>query len=179
MGLIFLWITALIIWHWHERSAVMWDSGEFLPSVCNCKECFAAISKGPDYVVESHQHRRLSSLVVKTPFTFIGRPRKKAWFFMAKTMGSFSRIRDFFPEDKNHEKQGNFAKSVIYRDQKSKKLPSDRHNERAVVRILIENGAEISGNSALAWHCVRGIFLDGCFKLTRLSLWTVFSTCVF
>ena len=89
---------------------------------------------------------------------------------MAKTVGSFSRNRDFFPEHKNRGKQENFTKSVIYRDQKSKKLPNDRHNERAVVRILIENGAEIS---ALAWHCVAGIFLDGrfnMFKLTRLSL---------
>ena len=92
---------------------------------------------------------------------------------MAKTVGSFSRNRDFFPEHKNREKQGNFTKSVIYSEQKSKKLPYDRHNERAVVRILIENGAEISDISALAWHCVAGIFLDGCFnmfKLTRLSL---------
>ena len=75
--------------------------------------------------------------------------------------------RDFFPEQKNREKRGNFTKSVIYRDQKSKKLPNDRHNERAVVRILIENGAKISDNSALAWHCVTGTFLDGCFKLTN------------
>ena len=77
---------------------------------------------------------------------------------------------DFFPEHKNREKRGNFTKSVIYCDQKSKKLPNDRPNERAVVRILIENGTEISDNSALAWHCITGIFLDGCFKLTRLSL---------
>ena len=75
---------------------------------------------------------------------------------------------DFFPEHRKREKRGNFTKSVIYRDQKSKKIPNDRHNERAVVRILIENGAEISDISA--WHCVTGIFLDGCFKLTRLSL---------
>ena len=61
-------------------------------------------------------------------------------------------------------------KSVIYRDQKSKKLPNDRHNERSVVRIFIENGAEISDNSVLAWHCATGTFLNGCFKLTRLSL---------
>ena len=60
----------------------------------------------------------------------------------------------------NREKRGNFTKSEIYRDQKSKKLPNDRHNERAVVSILIENGAEISNNySALAWHCVTGTFL--------------------
>ena len=59
---------------------------------------------------------------------------------------------DFFPEHKNREKRGNFTKSVIYRDQKSKKLPNDRHNERRVVRILIENGTEIIDNSALAWH---------------------------
>ena len=63
--------------------------------------------------------------------------------------------RDFFPEHKNHDKLGNFTKSVIYRDQKSEKIPKDRYNEGAVVRILIENGAEISDNSALAWYCVK------------------------
>ena len=81
---------------------------------------------------------------------------------MAKTVGSFNFLktvisRDFFPEHKNREKRGNFTKSVIYRDQKSKKLPNDRHNEHAVVRILIENGAEISDNNALALHCM-GVF---------------------
>ena len=74
------------------------------------------------------------------------------------------------------KKGGNFTKSVIYRDQKSKKLPNDRHNERAVVKILIENDAEIDDNSALAWHCVMGTFLGGSFKLTRLGLRTVSST---
>ena len=100
----------------------------------------------------------------------ISRPRKKCNFSMAKTVGSFSQNHDFFPEHTNRENWGNFTKSVIYRDQKSKKLPNDWHNERAVVRILIENGAEISENSALAWHCTPCTFLDGCFELTRLSL---------
>ena len=65
---------------------------------------------------------------------------------MAKTVGSFSQNLE------------------------SKKLPNDLHNERAVVRVSTENGAKISNNSALAWHCVTGVLLDGCFKLTRLSL---------
>ena len=85
---------------------------------------------------------------------------------MAKPWGHFLKTvisRGFFPEHKNREKRENFTKSVIYRDQKSKKLPNDRHNKRAVVRILIENGAEISNNRALAWHCVTGTFLDGFF----------------
>ena len=79
---------------------------------------------------------------------------------MAKTVWSFKTVisGDFFPEHKNREKRWNFTKSVIYRDQKSKKLQNDRHNERAMVRILIENGAEISDQSALAWHWVR-VFL--------------------
>ena len=80
------------------------------------------------------------------------------------------------PEKKKKKKRdfswqkpwGHFHKTVIC-DQKSKKLPNDRHNERAVVRISIENNAEISDSSALAWHCVTGTFLDGCFKLIRLS----------
>ena len=99
-------------------------------------------------------------------------PGKKRDFSGQKPWGHFLKTaisRDFFPEHKNREKGGNFTKPVIYRDQKSKKLPNDRHNERAVVWILIENGAEISDNSALAWHCVTGTFFDGCFKLTRLS----------
>ena len=75
-----------------------------------------------------------------------------------------------FLNTKTVKKRENFTKSVIYRDQKSKKFPHDRHNERAVARILIENGAEISNKSALAWHYVTGTFLDGFFKLTRLSL---------
>ena len=54
---------------------------------------------------------------------------------MAKTVGSFSQNSDFFPEHKNREKWGNFTKSVIYRDQKSKKLPNNRHNERATVSL--------------------------------------------
>ena len=87
---------------------------------------------------------------------------QKPWGHFLKTVIS----SDFFPEHKNREKRWNFTKSVIYRDQKSKKLPNDRQNERAVVRILIE----ISDNSVLAWHCVTVIILDGCFKLTCLSL---------
>ena len=78
---------------------------------------------------------------------FLG-PGKKPYFFMAKTVGSFSQNRDFpcfFPEHKNRRKRGNFTKSVIYRGQKSKKLP---------------------------WHCVTGTFLDGCFKLTRFSFFS-------
>ena len=84
----------------------------------------------------------------------LGPGKKKHDFSWKKTLGSFSQNRDFFPEHKNREKRGYFTKSMIYRDQKSKKLPNDRHNERAVVRILIENGAEIRDNSALplAWH---------------------------
>ena len=78
---------------------------------------------------------------------------------MAKTVGSFSQNRDFYSEHKNREKRGNFTKFVIYRDQKSKKLPNDRHNERPVIRILIENGAEISDNSALAWILYCFVFL--------------------
>ena len=109
----------------------------------------------------------------------ISRPWKKTWFFMAKTVGAFSQNCDF-PwflswTQKPWKRRGNFTKSVIYRDQKSKKLPNDRHNERVVVRILIENGSEISDNICIGM-ALRPIFLDGCFKLTRLSLWTVFST---
>ena len=73
------------------------------------------------------------------------RPRKKRDFSWQKPWGHFLKpviSCDFFPEQKDREKRGNFTKSVIYRDQKSKKLPNDRHNERAVVRILIENGAK-------------------------------------
>ena len=103
----------------------------------------------------------------------ISRPWKKRDFSCQKPWGHFLKTvisRDFFPEHKNREKRDNFTKSMIYCHQKSKKRPNDRHNERAVVRILIENGTEISDNSALAWHCVPCIFLDGCFKLTRLGL---------
>ena len=100
-------------------------------------------------------------------------PGKKRDFSCQKPWENFLKtviFHDFFPEHKNREKRGNFTKSVIYRDQKSKKRPNDWHNERAVVRILIENRIEISDNSALAWHCVTCIFLDRCFKLTRLGL---------
>ena len=57
--------------------------------------------------------------------------------FHGKNRGVISQNRDFFLEHKNREKRGNFTKSVIYHDQKSKKLPNDHHNERVVVRILI------------------------------------------
>ena len=109
-------------------------------------------------------------------FTNICRPRKKTWFLMAKTVGTFSQNRDvpwFLSWTQKPWKTCEFHK-IRYRLPwpKSQKLPNNRHNERAVVRI-IENGAEISDYSALAWHCVTGTFLDGCFKLfklTRLSL---------
>ena len=97
-------------------------------------------------------------------------PGKKREFSWQKPWGHFLKTVNFPSEHKNREKRGNFTKSVIYRDQKSKKLPNDRPNEPVVVRILIENGAKISEHSALAWHCVTGIFLGSCFKLTRLSL---------
>ena len=48
--------------------------------------------------------------------------------FHGKNRGAFSQNRDscdFFPEHKNREKRGNFTKSLIYRDQKFKKLPND------------------------------------------------------
>ena len=104
--------------------------------------------------------------------------------FHGKNRGDFLKTvisRDFFPEHKNREKQGNFTKSVIYHDQKSEKIPKDWHNERAVVRILIKNGAEISDNSTLAWFCVTGIFLDGCLSLLALVCEPCFQheTCIF
>ena len=121
-------------------------------------------------------HKSLSIYFASKPknraSSYVG-PGKKRDFSWQKPWGHFLKTvisRNFFPEHKNREKRGNFTKCVIYRDQKSKKLPNDRHNERAVVKISIENSAEISEHSALAWHCVTGIFLGGCFKLTRLSL---------
>ena len=44
---------------------------------------------------------------------------------MTKIVWSFSENLVFFPEHKNHEKRINLAKSVIYRDQKSNKVPND------------------------------------------------------
>ena len=41
---------------------------------------------------------------------------EKPWGHFLKTVIS----SDFFPEHKNREKRGNFTKSVIYPDQKSK-----------------------------------------------------------
>ena len=114
--------------------------------------------------------------------TRIPRPRKKTWFFMAKTVGIFSQNRDFLwflSWTQKPWKTCEFHKTYDLQWPKSQKLPNNQYNERAVVRIVIENGAEISDYSALAWHCVTGTFLDGCFKLfklTRLSLWTMFST---
>ena len=99
---------------------------------------------------------------------YLGNGKKKRNFSWQKPWGHFLKTvasRDFFTEHKIRENWGNFTKSVIYHDQKSKKLPNDRHNERAAVRILIQNGTEISDNSALAWHCATCTFLDGCFKL--------------
>ena len=105
-------------------------------------------------------------------------PGKKTWFFVAKTVGTFSQNRDFSWFLSWTQKPWKTCEFHKIRDlpwPKSQKLPNNRHNERAVVRIVIESGAEISDYySASAWHCVTGTFLDGCFKLfklTRLSLW--------
>ena len=99
---------------------------------------------------------------------YIIRPWKKTWFFMTKTVGSFSQNRDFpwfLSWTQKPWKTCEFHKIRDLPWPKSQKLPNNRHNERAVVRIGIENGAEISDYSALARHCVTGTFLDGCFKL--------------
>ena len=67
-----------------------------------------------------------SSYAMHIGDTYVG-PGKKRDFSWQKPWGHFLKTvisRDFFPEHKNREKRGNFTKSVIYCDQKSKKAPS-------------------------------------------------------
>ena len=64
---------------------------------------------------------------------YIGPEKKHAIFHCKNRGGIFS--KPWFPvisflNTKTVKETGNFTKSLIYRDQKSKKLPNDRHNER-------------------------------------------------
>ena len=99
-------------------------------------------------------------------------PEKKRDFSWQKPWGRFLKTVISFLNTKTVKNGGISQKSVIYRDQKSKKpLPNDRHNERAVGRILNENGAEISDNySHVHWHVITSRVFFWMAVLSLLAL---------